>query len=194
MIAQSQSGTGKTAALVLSMLSRVDATQNFTQVRFGMWHIACPLCCSRSNNQCSDTLIVLHELSFMVDFFMTMIKLMLTLIMSDLVWPNYLITVPTYFVFVLYREKCMGGISLTLNLCRSQRWCRWWQLQRPWSFCFNCFGRWALLKWSEFCFTQCAYQIAMPRCILNCFHDSFSWKISDHGAKGKPPKKLCSAW
>ena len=99
-----------------------------------------------------------------------------------------------FYVFVLYREKCMGGISLTLNLCRSQRWCRWWQLQRPWSFCFNCFGRWALLKWSEFCFTQCAYQIAMPRCILNCFHDSFSWKISDHGAKGKPPKKLCSAW
>ncbi|XP_074626266.1 ATP-dependent RNA helicase DDX19A-like isoform X1 [Acropora palmata] len=32
MIAQSQSGTGKTAAFVLSMLSRVDATQNFTQV------------------------------------------------------------------------------------------------------------------------------------------------------------------
>ena len=36
MIAQSQSGTGKTAAFVLSMLSRVDATQNFTQVRVGM--------------------------------------------------------------------------------------------------------------------------------------------------------------
>ncbi|XP_067051953.1 ATP-dependent RNA helicase DDX19A-like isoform X2 [Acropora muricata] len=32
MIAQSQSGTGKTAAFVLSMLSRVDATQQFTQV------------------------------------------------------------------------------------------------------------------------------------------------------------------
>ncbi|XP_068700197.1 ATP-dependent RNA helicase DDX19A-like isoform X4 [Montipora foliosa] len=32
MIAQSQSGTGKTAALVLSMLSRVDATKSFTQV------------------------------------------------------------------------------------------------------------------------------------------------------------------
>lgn len=32
MIAQSQSGTGKTAAFVLSMLSRVDATKNFTQV------------------------------------------------------------------------------------------------------------------------------------------------------------------
>ena len=34
MIAQSQSGTGKTAAFVLSMLSRVDATKNFTQVLF----------------------------------------------------------------------------------------------------------------------------------------------------------------
>ena len=34
MIAQSQSGTGKTAALVLSMLSRVDATKNFPQVLF----------------------------------------------------------------------------------------------------------------------------------------------------------------
>lgn len=33
MIAQSQSGTGKTAAFVLSMLSRVDATKNLTQVR-----------------------------------------------------------------------------------------------------------------------------------------------------------------
>ena len=33
MIAQSQSGTGKTAASVLSMLSRVDATKNFTQVK-----------------------------------------------------------------------------------------------------------------------------------------------------------------
>ena len=32
MIAQSQSGTGKTAAFVLAMLSRVDATKNFTQV------------------------------------------------------------------------------------------------------------------------------------------------------------------
>ncbi|KAK2556340.1 ATP-dependent RNA helicase DDX19A [Acropora cervicornis] len=32
MIVQSQSGTGTTAALVLSMLNRVDATQNFTQV------------------------------------------------------------------------------------------------------------------------------------------------------------------
>ena len=36
MIAQFQSGTGKTAALVLSMLSRVDATKSFTQVRFAM--------------------------------------------------------------------------------------------------------------------------------------------------------------
>ena len=34
MIAQSQSGTGKTTALVLSMLSRVDATKNFPQVLF----------------------------------------------------------------------------------------------------------------------------------------------------------------
>lgn len=34
MIAQSQSGTGKTAAFVLSMLSRVDATKHFTQVKF----------------------------------------------------------------------------------------------------------------------------------------------------------------
>ena len=34
MIAQSQSGTGKTAAFVLSMLSRVDATKNFPQVKF----------------------------------------------------------------------------------------------------------------------------------------------------------------
>ena len=33
MIAQSQSGTGKTA-FVLSMLSRVDATKNFPQVIF----------------------------------------------------------------------------------------------------------------------------------------------------------------
>ena len=34
MIAQSRSGTGKTAAFVLSMLSRVDATKNFPQVLF----------------------------------------------------------------------------------------------------------------------------------------------------------------
>ena len=32
MIAQSQSGTGKTAAFVLAMLSRVDATKNYPQV------------------------------------------------------------------------------------------------------------------------------------------------------------------
>lgn len=32
MIAQSQSGTGKTAAFVLAMLSRVDPTLNYTQV------------------------------------------------------------------------------------------------------------------------------------------------------------------
>ena len=32
MIVQSQPGTGKTAALVLSMLSRVDSTKNFPQV------------------------------------------------------------------------------------------------------------------------------------------------------------------
>ncbi len=33
MIAQSQSGTGKTAAFVLTMLSRVDATKPYPQVR-----------------------------------------------------------------------------------------------------------------------------------------------------------------
>lgn len=32
MIAQSQSGTGKTAAFVLAMLSRVDTTKNYPQV------------------------------------------------------------------------------------------------------------------------------------------------------------------
>ena len=32
MTAQSQSGTGKTAAFVLTMLSRVDATKAYTQV------------------------------------------------------------------------------------------------------------------------------------------------------------------
>jgi len=42
MIAQSQSGTGKTAAFVLSMLSRVDATKNFTQVKHYIVH---PLDC-----------------------------------------------------------------------------------------------------------------------------------------------------
>lgn len=34
MIAQSQSGTGKTAAFVLAMLSRVDTTKNYVQVCF----------------------------------------------------------------------------------------------------------------------------------------------------------------
>lgn len=34
LIAQSQSGTGKTAAFVLAMLSRVDPTKNFPQVSF----------------------------------------------------------------------------------------------------------------------------------------------------------------
>lgn len=33
MIAQSQSGTGKTAAFVLAMLSRVDSSKNYPQVR-----------------------------------------------------------------------------------------------------------------------------------------------------------------
>lgn len=34
MIAQSQSGTGKTAAFVLAMLSRVDPSLNYPQVGF----------------------------------------------------------------------------------------------------------------------------------------------------------------
>lgn len=34
MIAQSQSGTGKTAAFVLTMLSRVDYSKNVPQVRW----------------------------------------------------------------------------------------------------------------------------------------------------------------
>jgi ATP-dependent RNA helicase DDX19/DBP5 len=34
MIAQSQSGTGKTAAFVLTMLSRVNPDENFPQVMF----------------------------------------------------------------------------------------------------------------------------------------------------------------
>ena len=34
MIAQSQSGTGKTAAFVLAMLSRVDTKLNYPQVSF----------------------------------------------------------------------------------------------------------------------------------------------------------------
>jgi ATP-dependent RNA helicase DDX19/DBP5 len=33
MIGQSQSGTGKTAAFVLTMLSRIDFSRNSTQVR-----------------------------------------------------------------------------------------------------------------------------------------------------------------
>ena len=37
MIAQSQSGTGKTAAFVLSMLSRVDTTKPYPQVSLGKW-------------------------------------------------------------------------------------------------------------------------------------------------------------
>lgn len=32
MIAQSQSGTGKTAAFVIAMLSRVDTTKNYPQI------------------------------------------------------------------------------------------------------------------------------------------------------------------
>ena len=37
MIAQSQSGTGKTAAFVLSMLSRVDTTKPYPQVSLEKW-------------------------------------------------------------------------------------------------------------------------------------------------------------
>ena len=41
MIAQSQSGTGKTAAFVLAMLSRVDRSKNHPQVRFKCCHVDC---------------------------------------------------------------------------------------------------------------------------------------------------------
>ena len=41
MIAQSQSGTGKTAAFVLAMLSRVDPAENFPQViYFSQWLVS----------------------------------------------------------------------------------------------------------------------------------------------------------
>lgn len=40
-IAQSQSGTGKTAAFVLAMLSRVDTTKPYPQVRVRAWVIVC---------------------------------------------------------------------------------------------------------------------------------------------------------
>jgi len=40
-IAQSQSGTGKTAAFVLAMLSRVDTTKSYPQVRVRAWVIVC---------------------------------------------------------------------------------------------------------------------------------------------------------
>jgi len=46
MIAQSQSGTGKTTALVLSMLSRVDTTNDFTQVKFRNYLIMIIISCS----------------------------------------------------------------------------------------------------------------------------------------------------
>lgn len=38
MIAQSQSGTGKTAAFVLAMLSRVDTSKNYVQVWLFLSH------------------------------------------------------------------------------------------------------------------------------------------------------------
>ena len=84
-------------------------------------HVLC--ICSRSNNQCSNTLIVLHELSFMVDFFMTMIFIAYVDIdnVRFSVAELFDNSSHLFYVFVLYREKCMGGISLTLNLCRSQR-------------------------------------------------------------------------
>jgi len=30
-----------------------------------------------------------------------------------------------------------------------------------------------LIKWCKFCLTQCAFWIAMPRCILYCFQGNF---------------------
>ena len=41
MIGQSQSGTGKTAAFVLTMLSRVDFTKNKTQVSVHLFTLSC---------------------------------------------------------------------------------------------------------------------------------------------------------
>ena len=41
MIGQSQSGTGKTAAFVLTMLSRVDFTKNKTQVSAHLFTVSC---------------------------------------------------------------------------------------------------------------------------------------------------------
>ena len=103
-------------------------------------HIVCPSCHSHSSNHCSDTLIVLSWVSWAI-FFMTMAKLMLAMITSDLVWDVLFDdSSHLFYVFVLHQQKCMWGISLTLNLCRSQRLYWWWQ-QGPWSFCFNCFGR-----------------------------------------------------
>ena len=43
MIGQSQSGTGKTAAFTLTMLSRIDFSKNTTQVRHSEGHISLPL-------------------------------------------------------------------------------------------------------------------------------------------------------
>ena len=40
IIAQSQSGTGKTAAFTLSLLSRVDTNQDFPQVRLRFFFIS----------------------------------------------------------------------------------------------------------------------------------------------------------
>ena len=55
MIAQSQSGTGKTVAFVLSMLSRVDATKNFPQVLFCFTS-----CMFLPPNECLINVFIVH--------------------------------------------------------------------------------------------------------------------------------------